>query len=74
MVLPAGARTFRREWAALIPRGATVALCHDADEHGDDGADRAARIIGGRTHPGSATRRRRRLVRLGQAAATSSSS
>ena len=49
MALPAGARTFRREWAALIPRGATVALAHDADEHGDDGAEHAARIIGGRT-------------------------
>ncbi|MDQ3381631.1 MAG: AAA family ATPase [Actinomycetota bacterium] len=34
MVLPAGARTFRREWADLIPRGARVALCHDADEDG----------------------------------------
>jgi len=49
MVLPAGARTFRREWAGLIPRGATVALCHDADEHGDDGATKAAKLIGGRT-------------------------
>jgi hypothetical protein len=49
MVLPAGARTFRSEWAALIPRGATVALAHDADQHGDDGAEKAARILGGRT-------------------------
>ena len=49
MVLPAGARTFRREWADLIPRGATVALCHDADEHGDAGAEKAAKVIGGRT-------------------------
>ena len=38
LVLPAGARTFKREWAALIPRGARVALCHDADEDGDAGA------------------------------------
>jgi hypothetical protein len=49
MVLPAGALTFKREWAALIPRGATVALCHDADEEGDKGADKAAKIIGGKT-------------------------
>ena len=49
MVLPAGARTFKREWAALIPRGARVALCHDADEDGDAGAEKAAKIIGGKT-------------------------
>jgi hypothetical protein len=49
MALPAGAPTFKREWAALIPRGATVALCHDADEDGDAGAEKAARIVGGRT-------------------------
>jgi hypothetical protein len=49
LALPAGARTFRKEWADLIPRGATVALCHDADEDGDAGAETAARIIGGRT-------------------------
>jgi hypothetical protein len=49
LVLPAGARTFKREWAALIPRGATVALCHDADEDGDTGAEKAAKIIGGKT-------------------------
>ena len=49
MVLPAGARTFRREWAAVIPRGARVGLCHDADEDGDLGAERAAKIIGGST-------------------------
>jgi AAA domain len=48
LVLPAGARTFKPEWAELIPRGATVALCHDADEDGDRGAEKAARIIGGR--------------------------
>ena len=48
-MLPAGARAFKREWAAVIPRGATVALCHDADEDGDAGAEKAARIIGGRT-------------------------
>jgi AAA domain len=49
MVLPADALTFRREWAALIPQGATVALAHDADRYGDQGADKAAKIIGGRT-------------------------
>jgi AAA domain-containing protein len=49
LVLPAGARTFKRQWADLIPRGATVALAHDADEDGDAGAAKAAGIIGGRT-------------------------
>jgi DNA-directed RNA polymerase specialized sigma24 family protein len=49
MVLPAGARSFKRGWAALIPRGATVALRHDADEDGDAGAAKAASIIGGKT-------------------------
>jgi hypothetical protein len=49
LVLPAGANTFKPEWAARIPRGASVVLCHDADEDGDAGAQKAARIIGGRT-------------------------
>lgn len=49
LVLPAGARTFRTEWARVIPRGATVALCHDADEDGDAGAEDAAQIIGAGT-------------------------
>lgn len=49
LVLPTGARGFDTKWAKLIPRGATVALCHDADEDGDAGAEQAARIIGGRT-------------------------
>jgi hypothetical protein len=49
MVLPAGARAFRPAWAALIPRGATVALCHDADEEGDAGAEKAAKIVAGST-------------------------
>jgi hypothetical protein len=49
LVLPAGAKRFTPEWAARIPRGATVALCHDADEDGDAGAEKAAHIIGGRT-------------------------
>jgi hypothetical protein len=33
----------------MIPRGATVALAHDADEAGDRGAEAAAHVIGGRT-------------------------
>ena len=49
LVLPTGARAFQREWADVIPRGATVACCHDADEDGDQGAEKAAGIIGGRT-------------------------
>jgi AAA domain len=49
MVLPCGAKTFKREWADAIPRGATVYLCHDADQAGDEGADKAARLIGGKT-------------------------
>jgi hypothetical protein len=48
MLLPAGARTFRREWADRIPRGATVHLCHDADGEGDAGAGKAALLIGAR--------------------------
>lgn len=50
MALPAGAHAFKQEWAALIPRGARVGLCHDADKDGDEGAEKAARIIGGRTY------------------------
>jgi hypothetical protein len=46
MVLPAGALAFRPEWASVIPRGATVYCCHDADEVGDKGATKVARIIG----------------------------
>jgi hypothetical protein len=49
LCLPAGARTFRREWAALVPRGAVVFLCHDNDQEGDRGAEKAARVLGGRT-------------------------
>jgi hypothetical protein len=49
LVLPAGALTFKAPWAGVIPRGATVGLAHDADEAGDKGAEKAARIIGGRT-------------------------
>jgi energy-coupling factor transporter ATP-binding protein EcfA2 len=47
MVLPAGALTFRPEWAKVIPRGATVYCCHDADEAGDKGAAKVARMLGG---------------------------
>jgi len=49
MVLPAGALTFRREWADVIPRGATIYCCHDADEAGDKGAAKIARILGSGT-------------------------
>jgi DnaB-like helicase C terminal domain len=49
MVLPAGALSFEREWAALVPRGATVFLAHDADRCGDRGARKAAEVLGGRT-------------------------
>jgi hypothetical protein len=49
LCLPAGARAFKSDWAAPIPRGATVYLCHDGDEDGDAGAEKAARIIGGAT-------------------------
>jgi hypothetical protein len=49
LVLPAGARAFKREWAAVVPRGARVFVCHDADDDGDQGAEKAARILGGHT-------------------------
>jgi hypothetical protein len=49
LVLPAGALTFKPGWAAFVPRGATVYLCHDADDAGDQGAEKAARILGGKT-------------------------
>ena len=49
LVLPAGALTFKPSWAALIPRGATVHLCHDADEAGDRGALKATKLLSGRT-------------------------
>ena len=48
LVLPAGAKAFRREWADIIPRGATVYLCHDADEDGDKGARKVEKILDGR--------------------------
>jgi hypothetical protein len=49
LVLPAGAKAFKPRWADVIPRGATVHLCHDADEAGDEGADKTGRILGGKT-------------------------
>lgn len=49
VVLPAGASTFKQEWAHRIPRGANVYLCHDADKAGDRGAETAAQAIGGKT-------------------------
>ncbi len=49
LVLPAGARAFKRAWADFIPRGAVAHLCHDADEAGDEGAEKAAGLLAGRT-------------------------
>lgn len=49
LVLPAGARTFKTEWCDIIPRGARIGLCLDADAEGDRGAENAAKVIGGRT-------------------------
>ncbi len=49
MVLPAGALAWKKEWAQWIPRGASIYLAHDADEAGDVGAEKAARIIGSAT-------------------------
>jgi hypothetical protein len=46
LILPTGALRFEPEWAEQIPRGATVYLGHDADDAGDRGAEKAARIIG----------------------------
>ena len=49
LVLPTGALAhFKPEWAARIPSGATVYLCHDADEAGDKGARSAAKVLGSR--------------------------
>lgn len=49
MVLPAGALTWKRAWESWLPRGATLHLCHDADEKGDEGAAKAAKLLSGRT-------------------------
>src|SRR5207249_801544 len=49
LCLPTGAKTFKAEWAREIPRGAVALLCHDGDQDGDSGADKAARILGGKT-------------------------
>jgi hypothetical protein len=50
MILPAGAKAFKREWIDVIPRGATIGLCHDADPDGDEGAEKAAKILAGQTY------------------------
>jgi hypothetical protein len=47
MVLPAGALTFKADWLAQIPRGATIHCCHDADKAGDKGAAKVAELVGG---------------------------
>src|SRR4029077_10091880 len=49
LVLPCGAKTFKAEWGELIPLGASVYLCHDADKTGDVGAEKASRMIVGNT-------------------------
>ena len=49
LCLPAGARTWRREWGNRIPRGARVFLALDADEEGERGAEKIARQLGGAT-------------------------
>jgi hypothetical protein len=48
LCLPAGAKTFKREWADLISSGSIVFLCHDADADGDAGAEKAAALLVGR--------------------------
>jgi hypothetical protein len=48
LCLPAGAKAFKPEWGARVPRGAVVHLCHDNDEAGDEGAAKAAAVLGGR--------------------------
>ena len=75
LVLPAGARTFKREWAARDPaRRDASALCHDADEDGDagrrEGREDHRRPDGAR----AAARSRAATGATGTAAATSSSS
>lgn len=47
MVLPAGAATFKPEWAAIVPRGAMVYLCYDSDPAGEKGAEKARRMLCG---------------------------
>lgn len=37
-ILPAGASSFHQHWFDYVPSGATMYLCHDADEAGDKGA------------------------------------
>jgi KaiC/GvpD/RAD55 family RecA-like ATPase len=47
LVLPSGATSFKAEWSWLIPRGAEVFMCHDADQAGDQGAEKAMRMVKG---------------------------
>lgn len=49
LVLPAGAKTWQRDWGDRIPRGAAVYLALDADKAGDAGAEKIAHALGGRT-------------------------
>jgi replicative DNA helicase len=45
-ILPAGATAVRRAWFQRVPRGATVYICLDADEAGEQGARRLNQIVG----------------------------
>lgn len=49
MILPAGALAIRPSWIGAIPRNASVYLAHDNDEAGDEGAAKAARMVGGQS-------------------------
>ena len=44
--VPAGAGTFRPEWADALAGYSPVLVCYDADEHGEAGAEVAAKVLG----------------------------
>lgn len=46
LVLP-GALSSQRSWFNVVPRGATLYLCHDSDEAGDKGAAKVSKMTGG---------------------------
>lgn len=47
LVLPSGAGMFKREWAGMVPRAATVYLAYDNDQAGEQGAAKAHRFLAG---------------------------
>ena len=47
LCLPAGAKTWKKSWMDYVPRGAVVHLAYDADTDGDEGAEKARRMLGG---------------------------